>query len=53
MMFRVGLWLKIRFIAMSMVSWSAILVKSLVTSKETRNVLERFEETKEKASLQE
>ena len=46
-----------RFIAMSMVSWSGILVKRLVTSKETRNFLERFVfliwETKEKVSLQE
>ena len=28
-MFRLELWLKIRFIAMSMVSWSGILVKQL------------------------
>ena len=31
-----------RLIAMSVVSCSEILVKRLVTSKETRNVLERF-----------
>ena len=31
-MFRLGLGLKIRFIAISMVSWSGILVKRLVTS---------------------
>ena len=41
-----------RFIAMSMVSWSVILVKRLVTSQETRHFLERFAvliwETKEK-----
>ena len=29
---RLGLWLKMRFIAMSMVSWSGMLVKGLVTS---------------------
>ena len=28
-MFRLGLWLKMKFIAMSMVSWSGILVKRL------------------------
>ena len=43
-----------RFIAMSMVSWSGILVKRLVTSKE-ENFLERFAVliwgTKEKRSL--
>ena len=43
-MFRLGLWLKIRFIGMSMVCWSGISVK--------RNFLERFGfliwETKEK-----
>ena len=53
-MFRFGLWLKMRFI--SMVSWSGILVKRLITSHETRNLLERFAfliwETKEKVSLQ-
>ena len=37
-MFRLGLWLKMRFIAMSMVSWSRILVKRLVTSQETRSL---------------
>ena len=46
-----------RFITISMVSWSEILVKILVTSYETRNFLERFAflvwETKEKVSLQE
>ena len=31
-MFILGLWMKMRFIAISMVSWSGILVKSLVTS---------------------
>ena len=31
-MFKLGLWLKMRFIAMWMVSWSGILVKRLVTS---------------------
>ena len=41
-MFRLGLWLKMRFIAISMVSWSGIFVKRLVTSKETRHFLERF-----------
>ena len=30
-MFRLGLWLKMRFITMSMVSWSGILVKRLAT----------------------
>ena len=53
-MFRFGLWLKMRFI--SMVSLSGILVKRLITSHETRNLLERFAfliwETKEKVSLQ-
>ena len=56
-MFRLGLWLKMRFIAMLMVSWSGILVKRLVTLQETINFLERFAfliwETKEKLSLQE
>ena len=46
-----------RFITMPMVSLSGILVKRLVTSQETRNVLEKFAfliwETKEKVSLQE
>ena len=42
MMFRLGLGLKLRFIAMSMVSWSGILVKRLVMSLERRNFLERF-----------
>ena len=46
-----------RFIAMSMVSWSVILVKRLVTSQETRHFLERFAvliwETKENVSLEE
>ena len=53
-MFRFGLWLKMRFI--SMVSLSGILVKRLITSHETRTLLERFAfliwETKEKVSLQ-
>ena len=31
-MFRLGSWLKVRFIAMSMVSWSGLLVKRLVKS---------------------
>ena len=57
MIFRLGLWLKIRFITMSIVSSSGILVKRVVTSQKTRNFLERFEfliwETKEKVSLQE
>ena len=56
-MFRLGLWLKMRFIAMLMVSWSGILVKRLVTLQETINFLVRFAfliwETKEKLSLQE
>ena len=56
-MYRFGLWLKMRFIAMTMISWSGILVKRLVTLKETRNLSERFAfliwETKEKVSLQE
>ena len=55
-MFRLGFWLKTRFIGMSMVFWSGILVKRLVTSYETRKFLERFTfliwETKEKVSLQ-
>ena len=55
-MFRSGLWLKMKFIAISMVPWSGILVQGLVTSKETRNFPERFTfliwETKEKVSLQ-
>ena len=46
-----------RFIAMSKVSWSGIVVKRLDTSQETINFLERFAfliwETKEKVSLQE
>ena len=57
LMFRLGLGLKIRFIAVSMVSLSAILVKIPATSQETRTFLERFAslvgETKEKVSLQE
>ena len=55
-MFRLGLWFQMRFIAISMVSWNGILVKRLVTSYETRNFLERFAfliwETKEKVILQ-
>ena len=54
-MFRLGLWLKMRFIAMSMVSWSGILVERLVTSSEKINLLEKFAfliwETKERVSL--
>ena len=46
-----------RFIAMSMASWSGILVKRLVNSQETRNFLERLAfsilETKEKVYLEE
>ena len=46
-----------RFIAISMVSWSGMLMKRLVTAQETRNFLERFAfliwETKEKISLHE
>ena len=46
-----------RFIVISMVSWSEILVKRLVTSEETRNFLERIAfliwETKKKVFLQE
>ena len=46
-----------KFIALSMVSRSGILVKRLVTSDETRKFLERFAflvwETKENVSLQE
>ena len=41
-MFRLGFWLKMRSIAMSMVSWSGILLKGLVTLLETRDFLERF-----------
>ena len=56
-MFRLGLWLKMRFIFISMVSSSEILVKILVTSQKTRNFLERFPfliwEAREKLSLQE
>ena len=56
-MFRLVLWLNARFIAISMVSSSGILVKMLVKSYERKNLLERFKfliwETKEKVSLQE
>ena len=41
-MFIPGLWLAMRFIAISMVSWSGILLKILVRSEETRNFLEIF-----------
>ena len=45
-----------RFIAVSMASWTEILLKRLVTSYETRNYLERFAflvwETKEKVPFQ-
>ena len=56
-MFRLGLKLKMRFIAMPVVSWSGILVKK--TSHIVRNTkfFERFAfliwETKEKVYLQE
>ena len=56
-MLRIGLWLKMRFIAISIVSWIGILVKRLVTFYEARIILERFAfliwETKEKVSWQE
>ena len=46
-----------RFIAISMVSWNGILVNRLFTSKETRNLPERFTfliwEIKEKLFMQE
>ena len=46
-----------RITAIPMASWSGILVKRLVTSKETRYFLERLPfliwETKQKVSLQE
>ena len=46
-----------RFIAISMVSWTGILVKGLATSLEARYFPERFAfliwETKKKVSLQE
>ena len=32
-MFRLGLWLKMTFIAMSMVSWNGILVKRILHRK--------------------
>ena len=55
LMFRLEL-LKTRFIAMTIVSWSGILVERLVTWQETRRFLERFAfliwETKEKVSFQ-
>ena len=38
MMVRLGLWLKMRFIAISMVSWSGILVKRLAILQEARNI---------------
>ena len=41
-MFRFGLWLKMRSTVMSMVSWSVVLLKRLIKSKETRNLLKRF-----------
>ena len=41
-MFRLGLLLKMRFIAMSMVSLSGMLVKRLVISLDARNFLETF-----------
>ena len=42
MMFRLGLGLKMRFIAISMVYRSGMLVKRLVAWLKTRNFLERF-----------
>ena len=54
---RFGLWFKMRFIGISMVSWNGILVNRLFTSKETRNLPERFTfliwEIKEKLFMQE
>ena len=54
--FWLGLWLKMRFISISMVSWNGILVKRLATSYETKKFLEIFAfliwETKEKVSFQ-
>ena len=44
MIIRLGLWLKMRFITMSMVSWSGILVQRLVTSKKTKIFLERLKQ---------
>ena len=41
-MFRLELWLKIRVIAISMVSWRGILVKRLVTLYETRIILKKI-----------
>ena len=56
-MFRLGLWLKIRFIAISKIFWTGILVKRLATSWETRNFLESFVfliwKVKEKVTLHE
>ena len=56
-MFRLRSWLKMRFIAILMVSWNGVLVKGLVTSYEIKFFLERFAfliwERKEKVSLQE
>ena len=47
--------IEMRIIAVSMVSWSEILVKRQVTKLETRNLPEEFAfliwETKEKVSL--
>ena len=52
---RLGLWLKMKFTAISVVSWSGILIKRLVTSYKVRNFVERFTfliwETKQKVSL--
>ena len=49
--------LKMRFISISMVSWTGILVKRLVPSQETRNLPEKLAiliwQTKEKVPLQE
>ena len=43
-----GLWFKMRFFAISLVSWSGILVKRLVTLKERRIFLERVTLEKQK-----
>ena len=49
-----GLWFKMIFVALSMVSLSRIFLKGLVTSHKIRSVSERFAfliwETKEKVS---
>ena len=40
--FRLRLWMRMRFIAVSMVSWSGLLVKRLVISKEPKQFWEIF-----------